>query len=410
MKRKEKYHKIDLRDFLEKIDNDKLFWIAKRLSGNDTGLTGGHQVGVYLPRKFFETVFKEICTKKTYNPDAFLPTVYFPSHDFYIEKVRAIYYNNKFFPEKGKRKKYDEFRLTKWGGRECPIQDKENTGAILLLAPIKNADGSKNAIAWISNNIEEETIIEEWVGNEIFPGEFYGSHKIFQTLESNKKLLEMLPKEWKFKFPTGYEIFKFVEKMVSFDENRNIEQILMIRREKEFEIFMVLEKIHFMSTIKKGFNDIGEFVELANSITNKRKSRSGFSLEFNLESIFKYENIMYQKHVLTEQNKKPDFIFPAKMAYDNMEYPSTKLNMLAAKTCCKDRWRQVINEADRIWPKHLFTLQQGVSDNQLKEMEKERVILVVPDENKQSFPKNWRSKILNLKGFIDIRRKVQEEK
>ena len=34
----------------------------------------------------------------------------------------------------------------------------------------------------------------------------------------------------------------------------------------------------------------------------------------------------------------------------------------------KDRWRQVLNEADCIETKYLFTLQQGISKNQLREM------------------------------------------
>ena len=39
-----------LTQFLEYIDRHEMFWIVKRLSGNDTGLTGGHQVGIYYPR------------------------------------------------------------------------------------------------------------------------------------------------------------------------------------------------------------------------------------------------------------------------------------------------------------------------------------------------------------------------
>jgi len=51
---------------------------------------------------------------------------------------------------------------------------------------------------------------------------------------------------------------------------------------------------------------------------------------------------------------------------------------LTLVTTCKDRWRQVINEADRIPEKHLFTLQPTISKNQLREMTDEKVHLVVP--------------------------------
>ena len=32
--------------------------------------------------------------------------------------------------------------------------------------------------------------------------------------------------------------------------------------------------------------------------------------------------------------------------------------MLAVKTTCKDRWRQILNEADKIHQVHLFTLRE----------------------------------------------------
>ena len=34
------------------------------------------------------------------------------------------------------------------------------------------------------------------------------------------------------------------------------------------------------------------------------------------------------------------------------------------KSTCKDRWRQVLSEADRIPNKHLFTLEAAISENQ----------------------------------------------
>ena len=57
-----------------------------------------------------------------------------------------------------------------------------------------------------------------------------------------------------------------------------------------------------------------------------------------------------------------------------------KLASLAAKTTCKDRWRQVLNEADRLRSQNKFlcTLQQGISSAQLEEMKSEKVVSVVP--------------------------------
>ena len=66
----------------------------------------------------------------------------------------------------------------------------------------------------------------------------------------------------------------------------------------------------------------------------------------------------------------------------------------------KDRWRQILNEADRVRIKHLFTLQQGISSNQLAEMYKSDVCLVVPKPYISSFPEEYHSRILTLNEFI----------
>ncbi len=80
--------------------------------------------------------------------------------------------------------------------------------------------------------------------------------------------------------------------------------------------------------------------------------------------------------------------------------------MLAAKTTCKDRWRQILNEADRIKVKHLLTLQEGLSVNQFKEMASAGVKLVVPSRLHRTYPKQIRPDLLSLGEFI---RKVRSE-
>lgn len=107
-------------------------------------------------------------------------------------------------------------------------------------------------------------------------------------------------------------------------------------------------------------------------------------------------------------NNKPDFLFPNAECYHNFQFPAEDLTMLGAKTTCKDRWRQVINEADRIWTKHLFTLQPGISKNQLKEMADNQVKLVVPQKNISTFPAEYQLSLSDLSSFIQMVRKKQE--
>ena len=78
--------------------------------------------------------------------------------------------------------------------------------------------------------------------------------------------------------------------------------------------------------------------------------------------------------------------------------------MLAVKTTCKDRWRQILNEANRIPTKHLLTLQEGVSEGQFKEMSEAGVQLVVPAPLASSFPESVRPHLQTLESFIgDVR-------
>lgn len=170
----------------------------------------------------------------------------------------------------------------------------------------------------------------------------------------------------------------------------------------EFQLFKTIENDRYKDRIKTPFSSVGELVETANTILNRRKSRAGKSLENHLGEIFNQFKITYECQVVTEDRKKPDFIFPSREAYLNPRFDSGKLNVLAAKTTCKDRWRQVLNEADRIKTKHLFTLQQGISPNQLKEMMKYNVQLVVPSVYIKSYPEQYRPQIMTLGSFVNF--------
>lgn len=112
---------------------------------------------------------------------------------------------------------------------------------------------------------------------------------------------------------------------------------------------------------------------------------------------------------MTEGNKKPDFVFPSIDDYHNMLFSVDGLCTLAAKTTCKDRWRQVLNEADRLRDrnKYLCTLQQGISSSQLKEMHAEKVVLVVPGPYLKYYPNEYKDKISKLSKFVDHVRELE---
>ena len=177
----------------------------------------------------------------------------------------------------------------------------------------------------------------------------------------------------------------------------------------EYSLFRAIEQSRYGSVVNAGFSSVEEFVKLANTVLNRRKSRAGKSLEHHLEAIFDANKIRYTSQAVTEGNKKPDFIFPSQEAYQDINFATEKLVSLAAKTTCKDRWRQVLNEANRLRDKDKFlcTLQQGVSPAQMDEMQEEQVILVVPKPYISSYPKDRQDRIWTISRFVKYVKELQ---
>ena len=124
--------------------------------------------------------------------------------------------------------------------------------------------------------------------------------------------------------------------------------------------------------------DVDAFIQFSLSVNNRRKSRAGLSFENHLEALFTEHRLRYSHTPITENRSKPDFIFPSIELYRDPRYPAEHLTMLGAKTTAKDRWRQVLEEADRIERKHLITLEGAISENQTNEMVSRQLQLVVP--------------------------------
>ncbi|WP_223804664.1 type II restriction endonuclease [Lactococcus protaetiae] len=208
-------------------------------------------------------------------------------------------------------------------------------------------------------------------------------------------------------FPSSKEISsstrRILEKLPDFQNQviSNPDKQLLTWYGEEYKLFRMIEVQRYKS-ILTGFDTVESFVNVANSVLNRRKSRAGKSLENHTAAIFSGNHLKFEEQVKTEGNRKPDFIFPDGKAYHNSQFQVGKLTFLGAKTTCKDRWRQILNEAERIPNKHLLTLQQGISPQQLDEMAEENVTLVVPQEYIKFYPVDYRERIWNVKKFIDF--------
>lgn len=147
-------------------------------------------------------------------------------------------------------------------------------------------------------------------------------------------------------------------------------------------------------------SDVDAFVKFSLSVHNRRKSRAGHALENQLEWIFLENHIRYQRGAVTENKSKPDFLFPGASKYHDETIAAEYLTMLGVKTSCKDRWRQVLNEAKRIEHKHLMTLQPAISEAQTDEMEIAHLTLVIPSDLQESYSSKQRKRLLSLGDFM----------
>lgn len=131
----------------------------------------------------------------------------------------------------------------------------------------------------------------------------------------------------------------------------------------------------------------------------------GQSLEHHLEAVFRAYEIAYVRGAVTENNQRPDFLFPSEEAYRAApEVGYACLTMLGAKSSCKDRWRQVLAEATKIPRKHLLTLEPGISEPQTSQMANSDLQLVVPQSIQETYTNNQRAWLWNVNDFIqDVR-------
>jgi hypothetical protein len=81
--------------------------------------------------------------------------------------------------------------------------------------------------------------------------------------------------------------------------------------------------------------------------------------------------------------------------------------MLAAKSTCKERWRQILTEANRIPNKHLCTLEAGISNAQTAEMQAQKVSLVIPKPILETYSPAQRLNILTLNQFVHRIKEMQ---
>lgn len=365
---------------------------TKFITANDTGATGGHQAGFHIHKNSWPLFFDSPGEKGS-NKDTFIKIKW---QDDLETNSRFIYYGT------GTR---NEYRLTRFG-RGFPFLHDENIGDLVVICKVSS--GYYEAFILSA----DEDIDGFLTALNISTAEINGIIPRQDVITTENRLLDCFNAfiaSLTVPFPPTSILAGNARNCYNSSYNvtrqtilNNPDKELLGWLEAEFQLFKAIENNRYADIITRPFNSVEQLIETANTILNRRKSRAGKSLEHHLAEVFNNFELNYSTQSVTEDNKKPDFLFPGPDAYSDSSFNDRNLIMLAAKTTCKDRWRQILNEADRIRTKHLFTLQQGISANQLTEMYNSGVCLVVPNVYINSFPLEFRHRILTLNNFIQF--------
>lgn len=371
---------------------------CKFLSANDTGLTGGHQAGIYISKPSIPILFDEP-GEKGHNKEKWVKVKW---QDGYETDTRFTYYGQ------GTR---NEYRITNFG-KNFPFLRPEYTGALFVLSQNTPED-------YQSFILNTEDDINQFL--DAFGLSPTNTNRLIEVERVQPETKEQIAIQEFVRSLTEYfpksEVMAAAARDIQNTVYNHLEHIRTDPDRKliewtniEYALFRAIEHDRYGETIAHGFTSVDDFITMANMVLNRRKSRAGKSLEHHLAAIFDGNDVAYTAQAITEGNKKPDFIFPSQEAYHDMTFSVDKLIFLAAKTTCKDRWRQVINEADRLRdrPKYLCTLQQGISPSQMDEMQAENVILVIPRPYITTFPRDRQNRIWTLSRFVNYVREVED--
>lgn len=376
---------------------------CKFISANDVGRTGGHQSGYYVSKDAAKALFNCDCIRGTIEDRWF--KISWP--DGKVTTSRYVYYG---------RNTRNEGRITNFGGGFEFTKD-DYIGSLLIIS--KFSEDSYSASILSSEEDIDEFTLQYSIPLDAKCFLFINNNQeIERRVNPSERLTQLL-----LEVVARFDDFPETKMMAQFardcyngafglDDNQIFSEpdsVLNSWLNTETSLFYYMEDKIYQPLYSTPFNSVADFTKAANEVLNRRKSRAGKSLEHHLAQIFTSSKLKYEEQCVTEDNKKPDFIFPGGNEYASVVFPCEDLVFLGAKTTCKDRWRQVLNEADKIEVKYLFTLQPGISSNQLREMAHENLRLVVPHYNISLFAQEYQASLLDLKQFIDFVHTKQEK-
>jgi hypothetical protein len=148
-------------------------------------------------------------------------------------------------------------------------------------------------------------------------------------------------------------------------------------------------QVELDALMKDGRVPFGDAFTLVMRQIQSRKSRRGHSLQHHFGKILLDAGIPHAAQCVTEGKERPDFVIPGHAAYHDAAFPADRLRMVACKSVVKERWRQILTEANRIPHKYLLTLDPKLTTDTIAAMRQSAVEIFVPRPTLESSYANF---------------------
>jgi len=131
-----------------------------------------------------------------------------------------------------------------------------------------------------------------------------------------------------------------------------------------------------------GSVDFDELDKFFLSISQSRKSRAGKAFEFIIEEMLNRLGYPFSDQVVID-GAKPDYVMPSE---DHFRQKPLDSIIFTAKRTLRERWRQVVTEANKGYGYYLATIDEKITKSQIEQAESHKIYIVVPQTLKDSVP------------------------
>ncbi|MBX3445828.1 MAG: hypothetical protein KF765_03655 [Parvibaculaceae bacterium] len=394
--------------------------LVKKLSNNDRDwarYANKHQAGVYIPYEQRDSgFFPALKEKGRATPEAreiheaFFPTVW-PQTGSEEKLSRLVHYTSKgqethmtglpkaafaellpaSFLVMGRISSGQEYRY------ECLTIDSDGDEALLLAELFDlNADfvigifEPREREASIRERILDfaDQIISAWMKGDL--ATFAKNNAVMpSTLELATRAREVflrrygLTKTDPFELESPGDALREISRIIEWELFRDHQH-----RERAVELVrMVLgdRKVTITASeiIRKLVEALPQVDRMMLSASQQRKSRAGYSYEHHIEAMLSDGEIPFEKQVIVEARKRPDFVLPSLFFVDGKSPESRTGLILSAKTTLRERWKQVEREKGK---RRLFltTVDENIASSSIDDMASFGVYLVIPESLRES--------------------------